>query len=308
MQYNMALFLTVLGSSSATPTANRHPSSFLLRSDRMRSLMLIDCGEGTQAQLRRYGVCMQKISHIFISHLHGDHFFGLVGFLFSQSLLGRKAPLHIYAHKPLEKIIKMMLQVDQTVLQYPLEFHSIKSGSHIIFDDEKIQVKAFPLVHSVPTHGFLFKEKGAPFVIKKSFVQEHKLAKEQVDRIKHGADYVDENGQSYKNRDIAEKERNLRSFAYCSDTAYCPAIANKFKGVHLLYHEATFMADMEKAATDKLHSTTLQAADIAVKAKVESLLIGHFSARYKDLRPLLEEAKSVFSHTLLAIEGNTIKI
>ncbi|MBP5411869.1 MAG: ribonuclease Z [Bacteroidales bacterium] len=304
----MALYLTVLGSSSATPSLNRHPSAFLLRSDRMRSLMLIDCGEGTQIQLRRYGICMQKISHIFISHLHGDHFFGLVGFLLSQSLLGRKNTLHVYAHSPLKKILKMILDVDKTVLQYPLEFHTIKSGTHVLLEDDKIQVKAFPLMHSLPTHGFLFKEKGYPYLIKKSFLETHDISKQWVERIKNGEAYVDECGKCYPLEEIAEKENNLRSFAYCSDTAYFPELVRKVKNVNMLYHEATFMADLENAANDKKHSTTIQAANIAKAAKADNLLIGHFSARYKDIRPLQEEAQTVFPRTLIALEGVTFKI
>ncbi|MBO4581508.1 MAG: ribonuclease Z [Bacteroidales bacterium] len=304
----MALYLTVLGSSSATPTLNRHPSAFLLRSDKMRSLMLIDCGEGTQIQLRRYGICMQKISHIFISHLHGDHFFGLVGFLLSQSLLGRKNTLHVYAHSPLKKILKTILDVDKTVLQYPLEFHTVRSGSHILLEDEKIQVKAFPLLHSVPTHGFLFKEKGYPYVIKKSFLETHNISKQWMERIKKGEAYTDESGTRYPLKMIAEKETNLRSFAYCSDTAYFPELARKVKNVNMLYHEATFMADLENAANDKKHSTTIQAANIAKAAQADNLLIGHFSARYKDIHQLQQEARTVFPNTFVALEGATFKI
>lgn len=303
----MSLFLTVLGSSSATPTAFRYPSAYLLRSDRMKSLMLIDCGEGTQMQLRRNSVCMQKIEHIFISHLHGDHFFGLFGFIFSQNLLGRKDPLHIYAHKPLKELINNMLSVDGTQLQYEIVFHAIKDGNSTLLKTDRMIVKAFPLNHSIKTHGFVFTEQGPPYVLDKDFVNQYHPSKEWMEKINNGADYETEDGIVLPHAQITRKVDNLKSFAYCSDTAYSPEVVKKIKGVDLLYHEATFMHDLAAVATDKYHSTSQQAAEIAKAARVKKLLVGHFSARYKDINPLVNEAKEVFANTSPAIEGMVVK-
>ena len=268
----MALFLTVLGCSSATPTSSRHPSAFALKSNKKKDFYLIDCGEGTQIRLRRAGIRMQRISRIFISHLHGDHYFGLIGFISTQNLMGRQEELHIYAHKDLEKIIKLHLSIEKITLSYPLIFHPVKNKNKtsVLYEDDTIEIIAFPLLHSVETNGFLFKEK--KIGTKKARSEEYK------------------------------------SFAYCSDTAYTETILQYINGVDMLYHEATFMQDLLKIAEDKYHSTAKQAAEIAKLANVKKLLIGHYSARYNDINPLLNEAKDVFPNTFAAFEGVTIKI
>ena len=255
----MALSLTVLGCSSATPTSTRNPSAFLLKIDNKRPRFLIDCGEGTQVILRRMGVHMRAISRIFISHLHGDHFLGLVGFIFSQNLLGRTEELHIYAHKPLEKLLDLHMKIEQINLSYPLIFHTIKKTdkNEILYKERDLEIRCFPLVHSITAHGFVFKHAKT-------------------------------------------------SFAYCSDTIYTQTIIPYIEGVDLLYHETTFMEDRAVAAAEKYHSTAKQAAQIALKANVKQLLIGHYSARYADIRPLAEEAKSVFPNTIAAHEGLVI--
>ena len=255
----MALSLTVLGCSSATPTSTRNPSAFLLKIDNRKNSFLIDCGEGTQILLRRMGVRMRAISRIFISHLHGDHFLGIIGFIFSENLLGRTEELHIYAHKPLENVLKMHMKIEQINLSYPLIFHTIKKTdkNRILHQDENIEIRCFPLVHGVTTHGFVFRHAKA-------------------------------------------------SFAYCSDTLYTETILPYIQGVDLLYHEATFMNDRIQAAVEKYHATAKQAAEIAVKANAKQLLIGHYSARYSDTKPLEEEAKSVFENTIAAHEGMII--
>jgi ribonuclease Z len=256
----MALSLRVLGCSSATPTSTRNPSAFLLKIDNRRESFLIDCGEGTQILMRKLGIRMQSISRIFISHLHGDHFLGLIGFIFSQNLLGRTEELHIYAHKPLEKVLKMHLQLEQTTLAYPLTFHTIKKNdkNRVLYQDNYIEIQCFPLIHGMPTHGFLFKHAKA-------------------------------------------------SFAYCSDTLYTSTILPYIQGVDLLYHEATFMENLAKVAAEKYHSTAKEAARIALKSGAKQLLIGHYSARYNDIKPLEEEAKMIFPNTIAAYEGLTIK-
>jgi len=269
----MALFLTVLGCSSATPTSSRHPSAFTLKSSKQKEYYLIDCGEGTQILMRRLGIRMQRVTRVFISHLHGDHYFGLIGFIFTQNLMGRQEELHIYAHKDLEKIIKLHLRIDKVTLSYPLIFHVIKTKkkkSVILYEDDLMEISTFPLVHSIASNGFLFKEK--------------------------------------RNGGKKSRGEEYKTFAYCSDTAYTETIIPYIKGVDLLYHEATFMQDMLKVAEEKYHSTAKQAAEIAKLAGVKTLLIGHYSARYSDVTPLLNEAQTVFRNTVAASEGVMIKV
>ncbi|MDR0367887.1 MAG: ribonuclease Z [Bacteroidales bacterium] len=306
----MALYLTVLGSSSATPTSSRHPSAFLLKSNKKKDFFLIDCGEGSQILMRRSGVHMQRISKVFISHLHGDHYFGLIGFIFTQNLLGRKEELHIYAHKPLEKIIKLQLKTDGTVLHYPLIFHAIAAHKKktVLYEDSGIRISTFPLRHSITTNGFLFNELGQTRLIDKTFVQKHKLSSEDIVRIKAGNDFVEKDGTVWKNDAITTLSDDFKSFAYCSDTIYDEETVPHIEHVDLLYHEATFMQELESVAAEKFHSTAQQAAQIAVLAHAKRLLIGHYSARYKDIKPLLEEARTVFPETIAAFEGSTIKI
>jgi len=262
----MVFSLTILGSNSAIPTLTRNPSAHLLNVN--ERVFLIDCAEGTQLQLRRYKIHFQRIKHIFISHLHGDHYFGLIGFLTTLHLLGRKDELHLYAPPGLEEIINLQLEASLTSLIYPLVFHPLSGEApEVIFEDERVEVKSFPLKHSVPTFGFRFSEK-------------IKIRKLPV----------------------------ARSYAYCSDTAYNEEIIPWIREIDLLYHETTFMTDKAKVAAEKMHSTTIEAATIAKKSRVKKLLIGHFSARYDNLLPILEEARSVFPETYLAEDGMTIHI
>jgi len=263
----MTFSVTILGSNSAIPTLQRNPSAHLLNAN--ERLFLIDCAEGTQLQLRRYKIHFQRIKHVLISHLHGDHFYGLIGFITSLHLLGRKDELHLYANPELQQIIDIQLAASRTMLVYPLIFHPLLSDrKKLIIDTERLKVYSFPLLHSVPTNGFLFVEQHTSTV-----------------RIRHP-----------------------RSYAYCTDTAYSEDIIPYIKGVDLLYHEATFLHNMAAAAREKLHSTAFEAATIAAKAEVKKLLIGHFSARYDDLQPLLDEARSVFPETILAADGDKIDV
>ena len=306
----MALQLTVLGCSSATPTSSRYPSAFLLKSNRIKGYFLIDCGEGTQIRMRRASIPMQRISRIFISHLHGDHFFGLIGYIFTQNLLGRQEELHIYAHKPLEKIIKLQLDVENAVLNYPLIFHSIspKKKKHTLYEDEAIEISTFPLLHSIPANGFLFREKGLNRMVREDFIEKYKPTRKQMASLKQGNDFVCKNGEVIKNDLATAPSDEYKSFAYCSDTAYTESIIPYIKQVDLLYHEATFLEELTEVAREKYHSTAKQAAEIAKLAKVKKLLVGHYSARYKDLNLFAEEAKSVFPNSENAFEGSSIKI
>lgn len=304
----MSLKLVVIGCGSATPVGNRISSSFALKKE--NEVFLIDCGEGAQMRLKSYGIRMNKISRIFISHLHGDHYFGLVGLLSTFHLFGRKDELHVYGHFPLREIIDLQIKAGNTTLSYPLHFHDIEAEKEaLIYEDETIKVETFPLVHSIPTNGFLFREKPRPLNLKKEFVEKYTPAVESMQSIKAGNDFMDSDGHVLLNKEITfPSSYKPKSFAYCSDTVYTETIIPYIKGVDLLYHEATFMDDMLHAAKDKLHATASQAAYIAKAAEVKSLLIGHYSARYAILEPLLEEAKAVFQNTVAAEEGLIVEI
>jgi len=299
--------LTILGSSSATPTSQRNPTAqYLTLFDRH---FLIDCGEGTQMQLRRYKLKFTRINRIFISHLHGDHYLGLLGFLSSLHLLGCTQDVHIYCPEPLQEIIEIQLKYSDTHLKFPLHFHFLNTKQQeLIFEDDKLSVESFPLSHRIPCCGFLFKEKPGLLSIRKEMIEYYQLKPQDILKIKKGNDFTSPEGKTIKNKVFTYPVEPLRSYAFCSDTIYDESLVNRIKKVSLLYHEATFMQNMEKRAKETFHSTTIQAASIAKKAQVNKLLIGHFSARYKDLNPLLEESKSVFEETELAEEGRTFEI
>jgi ribonuclease Z len=298
----MSFKLTVLGCSSATPTLYRHSSAQVLNVN--ERLFLIDCGEGAQIQMRKFKVKFQRIDHIFISHLHGDHYLGLMGLLFTLHLLGRKKEIHIYSDPDLKSIIDMQLEISKTTLLYPLEFHAVDNTQpNIILQDDLISVKTIPLDHRIPTVGFVFSEKPKERKIKKEVIAKIDIPQEEFERIKHGADFIDKDGKKYKNTELTIDASASVSYAYCSDTGYTESYLPLINKVDLLYHEATFMHDKVKNAREKFHCTTIDAATIAQKAKVKQLMLGHYSARYDDLQPLLDEAKTVFENTILAEEG-----
>ena len=303
----MTFSVTILGSGAAIPLTHRNPSAHLVNVH--EKLFLFDCAEGTQVALRRNHFRLQKIEHIFISHLHGDHYFGLMGLITSLHLLGREIELNIYAHPSLEKIIDLHLESSQTVLRYPLIFHPLDPEiAIVILDNKTVNVTSIPMKHNFPTCGFLIREKQAKPNIRKDFINGRALKSTDYNSIKDGADYVDEDGRVYKHADITTTPKPARAYAYCTDTAYHEAIIPIVEEVDLLYHEATFMEDRVADAEAKFHSTARQAATIAQKAKVKKLVIGHYSARYKDLDGLLSEAKDVFPETVLAIDSMTIEI
>jgi len=294
--------LTVLGCSSATPTSTRNPTSQLLNiADRF---MLVDCGEATQIQLRRFKIKFQRINHIFISHLHGDHYLGLVGLLASMHLLGRNNDLHLYAPPELQEILDVQHKHSQTFLRYKVVFHPLGfDQSELLFEDDKLTVETIILNHRIPCCGFLFKEKPRPRNILTQALEKYRIPVHVLGKIKRGDDYINEQGVTIANAEITEAPPAPRSFAYCSDTCYDESVIEKVKGVDLLYHEATFMQEMEERAKETFHSTTIDAATVAKKAAVKKLIIGHYSARYKDLDKLLAETQSVFENTVLALEG-----
>lgn len=303
----MSFQLKILGSNSATPAFGRHPTSQLLTVGSRH--FLIDCGEGCQMQLNRYRVRTSRINCIFISHLHGDHFFGLIGLLNTLSLNGRDVPLTIYGPPGLDSVLTVQFQVSQTVLTYPIRFISLKAEQpEVIYEDQQLTISAFPVEHRISCWGFLFREKPKLRRINKE-VMPSDLSIEEIVALKQGEDVFNTNGSiRYQNEALTLPPRKSRSYAYCADTRYFEELIDWTQGVDLLYHETTFMDSERKLAEQRYHSTTVQAANIAKRAQVNTLLIGHFSSRYRDLAPLLEEAKTVFDNTLLAIEGHNITI
>ena len=299
----MSLKLTILGCHSATPRVNANPTSQFL--EIKNQSFLIDCGEGTQVQLRKYGVKFSKINHIFISHLHGDHFFGLVGLISTFRLLNRENELHIYGPIGIKEIITLQLKLSNSWTHYPLLFHELNSvTSELIFEDAKVEVHTIPLNHRIYTNGFLFKEKTGERKLNFTALSEYKEIEIcDYQNLKNGRDFILKNGQILKNDKLTLDPRAPLSYAFCSDTSYFPDMIPQIKNVNCLYHETTFLKDKETLAFSTKHSTAEQAAIIAKEAKVKQLIIGHYSGRYKNKEVFLEEATPIFKNTLLAEEG-----
>lgn len=303
----MTFALSILGSSSALPTAKRFPTAHVLNVH--ERFFLIDCGEGAQIQLRKQKIRLGKIHHIFISHLHGDHYFGLFGLLSSLSLLGRDTDIHIYAPEGLEKLINCQFGHSGHQLLFNVAHHPLSGkGQELIYEDSSMTVSTIPLKHNVPACGFLFREKQKLRNIIKEKIIQYDIPINRMVSIKEGADLILENGVVIPNSELTTDPPPPRSYAYCSDTLYNEEIIPLIRGVDLLYHEATFAADRKERAPETYHSTAAQAATIALKANVKQLVIGHFSARYKDITPLLDEAKSIFANTAAAEDGMVIGI
>ncbi|MFQ5448088.1 MAG: ribonuclease Z [Saprospiraceae bacterium] len=303
----MKFALTILGVNSATPAHGRFPSAQILQVQ--HQLFLIDCGEGSQSQMSRFGVPHHKIQHIFISHLHGDHVFGLPGLLFSLGLNDRKNDLHIYAPAGLEEMIMALLRPMETSLPYPLHFHVLDTGqSTLVFENDRLTVRSIPLRHRIPTAGFLFREKERPKNIRPEKIAEYSLNISQILAVKNGENITLANGRILPNEELTTPPPVPRSFAYVSDTAYEESIIPMIKDVDLLYHEATFCHDLADYAETTKHSTALQAATIAKKARARRLIIGHYSTRYKNIAPLIKEASAVFPETEPGVEGQEYEV
>ena len=299
--------VTILGSSAALPTERRQCSAQLVQIH--NQALLIDCGENTQVALRKQRIKLQKINHIFISHLHGDHFLGLPGLIFTLHLLGRTEPLFIFSPKGLKEIIEQLIFVSGTTLNYDLRFVELSENSdETILDTKKFYVKKIPLLHKIETYGFLVGEKQDLLNIRKDIIKKYALTIDEVKEIKQGSDYTTPQGERIPNGKLILPPKELRSYAYCSDTAFFPEILDRIKGVNLLYHETTFEAKAEDLAKEKFHTTSEQAARMALLADAKVLVIGHISARYKDATPLLEEAKQIFQNTLLAEDGMIVPV
>lgn len=297
--------VTILGNNSALPAYDRHPTAQVVTLN--DQLFLIDCGEGTQMQMARYKIRRSKINHIFISHLHGDHYFGLIGLLTSMGLLGRDNPLHLYAPAPLEKIITLQLEAASTTLPFTLHFHAVTRPGQIL-DNPKFSVEAFATQHRIPCFGYIIREKRNPRRIHKEKVVAYNIPAAFYDQLKQGADYVTKDGTVIQNELVTLPNLAPRSYAFCADTIYDEQIAETVRGVNLLYHETTYLADQAERAASRFHTTTAQAAAIASKAGAEKLLIGHFSSKYETLDAFLAETKQFFPQTQLATEGTTFLI
>lgn len=300
----MKFEVTILGSSSATPIFNRNPSAQALNIN--DHLYLVDCGEGTQLQMLRFDIKASRIDHIFISHLHGDHYLGLVGLLSSMHLNGRSKTLKLFGPSQLMEIIELQLKYSDTTLQYAIDFIPTHADRvEVILDNPDITVETIPLDHRIACTGFLFREKKRLRKIIKEKIAELDIPVQYYSAIKKGADYVSPDGKLYKNADITTSPDEPKTYAYCSDTVYNESYFAQISNADLLYHESTFLNNMLERAQSTYHTTALQAGKIARKTHAKKLLIGHFSARYKTLNELLDEARSIFPDTELAIEGKT---
>ncbi len=297
--------VTILGNNSALPAFDRHPTAQVVTLG--EHIFLIDCGEGTQMQIARYKIKRSRINHIFISHLHGDHYFGLIGLITSMGLLGRENDLHLFAPKGLDEIIAMQLNVAATTLPFKLHFHTLEKEG-IILSHHKYQVECFATKHRIECWGFVIREKKVPRKIDKEKVLHYEIPTAYYDSLKLGNDYETKDGNIIKNETVTVANTPSKSYAYCADTIYDEELIDKVKNVDVLYHETTYLKDLHEKAALRFHSTTIQAASIASKAFAKKLLIGHFSSKYEELESFLTETKEVFSNTELAIEGISFRI
>lgn len=299
--------LHILGCGSALPTTRHFPTSQIVNV--RDKLFMIDCGEGAQLQFRKSHLKFSRLNHIFISHLHGDHCFGLLGLISTLNLLGRTAELHIHSPKGLETLLTPMLDFFNRQMTYKILFHEFdtKEPMHI-YEDRSLTVTIIPLRHRMPCCGFLFAEKRRPNHIIREMVDFYQVPVYELNRIKNGADYVTPEGKTVSNNLLTRPSAPSRSYAYCSDTIYLPSIVEQIKGVDLLFHEATFANEDAPRAKETFHTTAAQAAEIARKAEVKKLLIGHFSARYEDENILLQEASAIFPDTQLAKETLCVSV
>lgn len=294
--------LTILGCHSATPTATAHPTSQVL--EMKGHLFLIDCGEGTQMQLRKYKVKFSRIRHIFISHLHGDHFFGLPGLISTFLLLGREAELHIYGPKGIKEAILLLLKLGKAYTNYPLYFHELEATTpQVIFEDDKLTVETIPLKHRVYTNGFLFKEKPEDRKLNVDAARKANIDLSYYNKIKQGFDVENSDGEVISNKEITFDPPPPMSYAFCSDTAYLPEIVPQIEDVSVLYHESTFLEEHYHLCDKTKHSTSKEAATIAKKANVGTLILGHYSGRYRNLEAFKSEAQEIFENVELAEDG-----
>lgn len=298
--------LHILGCYAATPRTLTNPTSQVL--EIKNHMFLIDCGEGTQVQLRKNKIKFSRINHIFISHLHGDHFFGLPGLISTFRLLGRDKEMHIYGPKGIQEAITLLLKLGDSWTNYKLTFHVLESkSSEVVFEDEKVIVETIPLNHRVYTNGFLFKEKLGERKLNIDAAEKYDIDRSAFQNIKNGKDVQLDNGQTISNSVLTFDPPKPKSYAYCSDTAFEPKIVPQITGADILYHEATFLDSEEHLSGKTKHATAKQAAEIAKRAEVGQLILGHYSTRYKSIDLFKEEASTIFKNVQLADDGKIFK-
>lgn len=303
----MKFEITILGCGSATPTLRHWPTSQIVNHD--EHYFLLDCGEGTQLQLRRYGIKFQRINHIFITHLHGDHCLGLPGLLSTMHLLGRTKALNIYCNSALRPAIELQLKASHSRLRFPVEWNDLSyDGPKVIMENNKIEVTSFPLNHRVPCCGFRISEKPKQRNIRPEMIEKYNIPIARIRQIKDGADYKLDDGSIISNADLTLDPSQPKSYAFCTDTAFTDTAVEAAKNVDLLYHESTFLEAERQRAYETFHSTAMDAARVALQANAGKLLLGHYSARYNKLQPFLAEASEIFGNVMLADEGLSIKI
>lgn len=297
----------VLGCGSALPTLRHEASAQVV--ELKDKLFLVDCGEGTQVNLRRSHLRFTKINAVFITHLHGDHCFGLIGLISTFGMLGRLAPLHVYAPAALEALLLSQLQLFCNGMEYEVVFHAVDTTRHaVVYEDNSLTVSTLPLEHRVPCCGYLFREKPTLPHIRRDMIDCFEISLAQIHNIKKGADGIAADGRIIPHEQLVTPSHTPRSYAYCSDTRYIPTLHQLVKGVNLLYHEATYHEEWEERARRYYHSTAAQAARVALDAGVGQLMLGHYSARYDNEQQLLDEARTIFPNTLLANEGLVVDV
>lgn len=292
--------VTILGNNSAVPAFDRHPTSQVLTIDGAN--YLVDCGEGTQIQMINYKIRRSKISHIFISHLHGDHYFGLIGLINSFGLLSHQQDLHIYGPSPLKEIIEIQLKVADTTLPYNLFIHTINKPDTLV-DTDKLTIKCFKTNHRIECYGFSFEEKNFHVKLIPEKARSYEIPTAFYERLKKGDDYTNKAGDIIKNEWVTEANEVGKKYAFCADTKYDESLIPHITNADMIYHETTYLDNLRERAESRFHSTTKQAALIAQKAKVKKLLIGHFSSKYDTLEAFEKEAREIFPNTELALEG-----
>ena len=299
--------VTILGNNSALPAFGRHPTAQVISV--YGEVVMFDCGEATQIQLQKYGLKWRRLQHIFISHLHGDHYFGLPGLINSMSLLGRTLPLHLYAPADLEPIIQKILQVADTTLCYPFHFHALKEGvGEVLVDNSSFTVSSFPVEHRIPCHGFMIERKTKGRKLLPDKCREFQIPAYFYDRLKQGESYQRADGFLVQNEWVTEEGPSPKRYAYCADTLFTESYLDYIRGADTIYHECTYLhSDIEKAGS-RFHSTARQAAEIARLANARQLLLGHFSSKYKDLEPFREEASEIFPNVFVTQEGVAYEI
>lgn len=298
--------VTILGNNSALPAFGRHPTSQVVSV--FGEHILFDCGEATQSQMQRFGLKWRKMHYIFISHMHGDHYFGLPGLINSMSLLGRIAPVHLYAPKELAPILDRINEIAETELSYPFYFHELEEGFNTLVDNEYFKISSFPVIHRIPCYGFLVESKTRGRKLLPEKCREHEIPSYYYEKLKQGHDYEKKDGTVVKNEWVTADGPHAKKYAYCADTLYTEDFLPYIMNADTIYHESTYLSPDAEKARARFHSTAEEAAKIAKLANAKQLLLGHYSSKYRDLNAFEEEAKAIFENSIATIEGTTYTI